>query len=98
MIKKYFKDWTKFELSFLIIGLSLAILFTIIFKGTIIDMCYTILYFTTALLMSKGKVECYLIRIYKCIFLWNSIIQSSLLWRIINYNIFNISNNDSRNN
>lgn len=32
MIKKYFKDWTKFELSFLIIGLSLAILFTIIFK------------------------------------------------------------------
>ena len=61
MIKKYFKDWTKFELSFLIIGLSLAILFTIIFKGTIIDMCYTILYFTTALLMSKGKVECYFV-------------------------------------
>lgn len=61
MIKRYFKDWTKFELSFLIIGLSLAILFTIIFKGTIIDTCYTILYFTTALLMSKGKVESYFV-------------------------------------
>ena len=61
MIKRYFKDWTKFELSFLIIGLSLAILFTIIFKGTIIDMCYTILYLTTALLMSKGKVESYFV-------------------------------------
>ena len=61
MIKKYFRDWTKFELSFLIIGLSLAILFTILFKGTIIDMCYTILYFTTALLMSKGKVESYFV-------------------------------------
>ena len=61
MIKRYFKDWTKFELSFLIIGLSLAILFTIIFKGTIIDMCYTILYFTTVLLMSKGKVESYFV-------------------------------------
>lgn len=61
MIKRYFKDWTKFELSFLTIGLSLAILFAIIFKGTIIDMCYTILYFTTALLMSKGKVESYFV-------------------------------------
>lgn len=68
MIKKYFKDWTKFEKCFLISGLSLAILFTFIFKGTIIDMCYTILYFTTALLMSKGKVECYFVGFFSVIF------------------------------
>ena len=60
-IKKYFSDWTIFELSFLIFGLSVSILSTIIFHGTIIDSLYTSLYFVTALLMSKGKVECYFV-------------------------------------
>lgn len=60
-IKKYFSDWTKFELSFLTFGLLVSILSTIIFKGTIIDSLYTSLYFITALLMSKGKVECYFV-------------------------------------
>lgn len=60
-IKKYFSDWTKFELSFLIFGLSVSVLSTIIFHGTIIDSLYTSLYFITALLMSKGKVECYFV-------------------------------------
>ncbi len=61
MIKNYFKDWTKFELIFLICGLTVSILSSIIFKGTIIDTLYTSLYLITALLMSKGKVESYFV-------------------------------------
>lgn len=60
-IKYYFKDWTKFELTFLISGLLISILSSILFKGTIIDTLYTSLYLITAILMSKGKVECYFI-------------------------------------
>lgn len=61
MIKQYFKDWTKFELTFLICGLAISILSSIIFGGTIIETLYTSLYLTTALLMSKGKVESYFV-------------------------------------
>ncbi len=61
MIKKYFSDWNKFELSFLILGLLVSILSSIIFKGTIIDTLYTSSYLITALLMAKGKVECYFV-------------------------------------
>lgn len=61
MIKKYFNDWTNFELSFLVIGLTISILSSIIFGGTIIDTLYTSLYLITALLMSKGKVESYFV-------------------------------------
>lgn len=61
MIKNYFKDWTKFELTFLICGLTVSILSSIIFNGNIIDTLYTSLYLITALLMSKGKVECYFV-------------------------------------
>lgn len=61
MIKNYFKDWTKFELALLICGLTMSILSSIIFKGTIIDTLYTSLYLITALLMSKGKVESYFV-------------------------------------
>lgn len=59
--KKYFSDWTKFELSFLIFGLFISITSTLIFDGSIINILYTSLYFITALLMSKGKVECYFV-------------------------------------
>lgn len=61
MIKKYFSDWNKFELSFLILGVVASILSSIIFKGTIIDTLYTSSYLITALLMAKGKVECYFV-------------------------------------
>ena len=61
MIKNYFKDWTKFELTFLICGLTVSILSSIIFNGNIIDTLYTSLYLITALLMSKGKVESYFV-------------------------------------
>lgn len=61
MIKKYFEDWNKFEKTFLLCGLLASISSAIIFKGTIIDTLYTSLYLITALLMSKGKVECYFV-------------------------------------
>lgn len=60
-IKNYFKDWTKFELIFLIIGILASILSSVVFNGTIIDSLYTSSYLITALLMAKGKVECYFI-------------------------------------
>lgn len=61
MIKKYFSDWNKFELTFLFLGIAISILSSIIFKGTIIDTLYTSLYLITALLMAKGKVESYFV-------------------------------------
>ena len=61
MIKKYFEDWNIFEKNFLICGLLVSVLSSIIFKGTVIDTLYTSLYLITALLMSKGKVECYFV-------------------------------------
>lgn len=60
-LKEYFSDWTKFELGLLIIGLSISILSSIIFNGNVIDTLYTSSYLVTALLMAKGKVECYLV-------------------------------------
>ena len=61
MIKNYFKDWTKFELSFLIIGILTSVLSSVIFNGNVIDTLYTSSYLITALLMAKGKVECYFV-------------------------------------
>lgn len=60
-LKEYFSDWTKFELGLLVIGLSISILSSIIFNGNVIDTLYTSSYLVTALLMAKGKVECYLV-------------------------------------
>lgn len=60
-LKNYFADWSKFELSLLIVGLSISILSSILFSGNVIDTLYTSSYLITALLMAKGKVECYLV-------------------------------------
>lgn len=68
MIKNYFKDWTKFELTFLITGLIVSTLSSVIFEGTIIDTLYTSLYLITALLMSKGKVESYFVGLVSVFF------------------------------
>lgn len=68
MIKNYFKDWTKFELTFLITGLIISTLSSVIFEGTIIDTLYTSLYLITALLMSKGKVESYFVGLVSVFF------------------------------
>lgn len=59
--KEYFSDWTKFELGFLIVGLTISTLSSIIFNGDLVDTLYTSSYLITALLMAKGKVECYII-------------------------------------
>lgn len=65
---KLFKNWSKFELFFLIIGTILAIVLTPLFDGTIIDLGYTLLYFWTALLLAKGKYSCYIIGIISTFF------------------------------
>lgn len=61
IVKNYFSDWTRFELTFLICGLMASILSSILFNGTVIDTLYTSSYLITALLMAKGKVECYFV-------------------------------------
>ena len=64
----YFKDWNLFEKLYLFVGIVVGILTSIIFNGTIIDSLYTITYLTTAILMSKGKVESYFIGIISVFF------------------------------
>lgn len=61
MLKKYFEDWNLFEKLYLIIGYIVAIISTIIFKGSILNTIYTITFITYALLSSKGKVESYIV-------------------------------------
>ena len=65
---KLFKEWTKFELLFLILGTIAAFVLTPVFNGTIIDLGYTLLYFWTALLLAKGKYSCYIIGIISTFF------------------------------
>ena len=67
-IYNYFKDWNLFEKLYLYVGIVVGILTSIIFNGTIIDSLYTITYLTTAILMSKGKVESYFIGIISVFF------------------------------
>ena len=62
------KSWTKSEKIFLILGTISALILTLIFKGTIIDLGYTLLYFWTALLLAKGKYACYIIGIISTFF------------------------------
>lgn len=67
-IYNYFKNWNLFEKLYLFVGIVVGILTSIIFNGTIIDSLYTITYLTTAILMSKGKVESYFIGIISVFF------------------------------
>lgn len=62
------KSWTKFEKIFLVLGTISALVLTPLFKGTIIDLGYTLLYFWTALLLAKGKYACYIIGIISTFF------------------------------
>lgn len=63
-----FKDWTIFEKLFLLLGTIIAFVLTFLFKGTWIDLGYTLLYFWTALLLAKGKYSCYIIGIISTFF------------------------------
>ena len=56
-----FKDWTRFEKWFLFLGILANCIATYLFKGTWIDFTYTLLYFTGAILLAKGKVINYII-------------------------------------
>ena len=62
------KNWTIFEKLFLLIGTIFAIVLTFAFKGTWIDLGYTLLYFWTALLLAKGKYSCYIVGIISTFF------------------------------
>ena len=62
------KYWTKFEKIFLILGTCSALILTFIFKGKVVDLCYTLLYFWTALLLAKGKYLCYIVGIISTFF------------------------------
>ena len=62
------KGWNKFEKAFLILGTISAFALTFLFKGTWIDLGYTLLYFWTALLLAKGKYACYIIGIISTFF------------------------------
>lgn len=67
-ISNYFKDWNLFEKLYLFVGILVGILTSIIFNGTVIDSLYTITYLTTAILMSKGKVESYFVGFFSVFF------------------------------
>ena len=67
-ISNYFKDWNLFEKLYLFVGILVGILTSIIFIGTVIDSLYTITYLTTAILMSKGKVESYFVGFFSVFF------------------------------
>lgn len=67
-ISKYFKDWNLFEKLYLFVGILVGVLTSIIFNGTVIDSLYTITYLTTAILMSKGKVESYFVGFFSVFF------------------------------
>ena len=60
-MKKFFDDWNLFEKVFLIVGLLVAILSTVLFQGSTVNLIYTLLYFITALLLAKGHYFCYII-------------------------------------
>lgn len=60
MIKNYFKNWNLYEKLFLIFGLSITILVSLITKSSLISMMYVITYILNALLTSKGKPESYI--------------------------------------
>lgn len=63
-----FKDWTIFEKLFLLLGTIAAFVLTFAFKGTWVDLGYTLLYFWTALLLAKGKYSCYIVGIISTFF------------------------------
>ena len=63
-----FKGWTLFEKIFLFLGTIMAFILTFLFKGTWVDLGYTLLYFWTALLLAKGKYSCYIIGIISTFF------------------------------
>ena len=62
------KSWTNFEKIFFLFGTVITFILTFIFKGTLINLGYTLLYFWTALLLAKGKYFCYIIGIISTFF------------------------------
>ena len=63
------KSWTLFEKLFFVVGTLAAVIATIAFKGTWVDLGFTLLYFWTAILLAKGKFACYIIGIISTFFM-----------------------------
>ena len=59
-LKNYFRDWNTFEKLFLLIGLALTVISTILCQGDLIQLIYSSAFLTCAILFSKGKVELYI--------------------------------------
>ncbi len=59
-MKKYFEDWNLFERIYVIVGITLSIATNIIFKGDLLQLIYSLGFVLNSILLSKGKIECYL--------------------------------------
>lgn len=62
-IKNYSKDWNLFEKIYVLAAIIFSVSSAIIFHSPIINPIYTISFLLSALLLSKGKIECFLIYI-----------------------------------
>ena len=58
-ICRYFQDWNSFEKGYVITGLVLTLLTTFICKGDLLQLVYSVSFMMNAILLSKGRVECY---------------------------------------
>ena len=68
MRNSVFSDWTLFEKLFLICGLSLALGLNIALRGKIVNLIYTLIIFSSALLLAKGKKIGFLVGLLGLIF------------------------------
>lgn len=67
MIKEYFKEWNKFELCLVIVGIISSILIGLFFKSPIVTVAYSIVSIITAMLQAKGKIESQFFSIAVCL-------------------------------
>lgn len=67
MIKEYFKSWNKFEITLVLVTITIIILSGIIFNSSIIAMIVSIFSIITAILQAKGKVESQFTSVIVCV-------------------------------
>ena len=60
----YFHDWNTFEKLYLIIGLTLTVVSTLINGSDALQLIYSSFFLINAILLSKGKAECYFFAIF----------------------------------
>lgn len=67
MIKEYFKEWNKFEIYLVLIGILSSIIVGIYFNSPIVAVGYSVSSIITAMLQAKGKVESQFFSIAVCL-------------------------------